>query len=117
MSLYPRPSFATSTDSELLLYSVNELSLDLDLLFKVIHPFNRPNLFYEVREAVLSPFSAHSLTLVRRPGLAGPLPLRVQRRAPSPSRRHPHLHHAHSRTRRWSSGGRHHLLPSQKDVR
>ncbi|KAM0789144.1 hypothetical protein ACM66B_003197 [Microbotryomycetes sp. NB124-2] len=28
---------------------VSELALDPDLLFKVVHPFNRPNLFYEVR--------------------------------------------------------------------
>ncbi|ORY42443.1 P-loop containing nucleoside triphosphate hydrolase protein [Leucosporidium creatinivorum] len=27
----------------------SELAMDPDLLFKVIHPFNRPNLFYEIR--------------------------------------------------------------------
>lgn len=29
-------------------YSITELDMDPSLLFKVIHPFNRPNLFYEV---------------------------------------------------------------------
>ncbi|KDE07378.1 hypothetical protein MVLG_02419 [Microbotryum lychnidis-dioicae p1A1 Lamole] len=36
---------------------VRELSLDADLLFKVVHPFNRINLYYEVRY-----FSEHSQT-------------------------------------------------------
>ena len=53
-------------------HSIAELGLDLELLFKVIHPFNRRNLFYEVRSAAALSRSPLKLSST------GPLLLRVE---------------------------------------